>query len=199
MMGHLMIGRRTGSRHAGGLRVLALAAAVAGIGLAGTACSSIQNMAPDWSQFRLPDSRTFVPTSVSAYSGPISKTAPVGPADLVDAQGLCAGMAAPAPSSTEAPSARPPDLPAQGSVSLEMTECDVVRALGRPQSTEIGGGASGARDVTMNFMTGERAGIYHFSAGRLVSIERGAEPPPAPVVAKKPPAKKTRKPQTPPA
>lgn len=195
MMGRSMIGAWLEVQQAGGLPALLRTLAVAGIGLGGTACSSLENLQPDWSQFRLPDSKTFVPTTVSAYSGPVTKTDPVGPADLVDAQGLCVGMAA--PSSSDAPAAQSPDVPVQRGVTLEMSECEVVRAMGRPQSAEIGNEPSGVRTAALNFTTGERAGIYRFRAGRLVSIERGAEPPPQPAVAKKQPAKPIKKPAPP--
>ncbi len=195
MMGRSMVGGWLERRRACDLRALMRAAAVAGIGFGGTACSSLENMQPDWSQFRLPDSKTFVPTTVSAYSGPVTKLDPVGPTDLVDAQGLCVGMAP--PSSSDAAAAQAPGIAVQHSVALEMSECEVVRAIGQPQSAEIGNEPSGVRTAALNFTGGERPGIYRFRAGRLVSIERGAEPPPESAVAKKQPAKKTKKPAPP--
>jgi hypothetical protein len=74
-------------------------------------------------------------------------------------------------------------------VGLEMTECEVVRALGTPQSAEVGA-ENGVRVVLLNYRSGDRPGIYRFFSGRLKSIEQGDEPPP---VAKKPPAAKKPK------
>jgi hypothetical protein len=79
-------------------------------------------------------------------------------------------------------------------VSLEMTECDVVRAIGQPQSVELTPQPGGQRRAVLTYTTGERAGIYQFAGGRLAAIERGDEPPPPPPVAKKPPAKKPKPP-----
>lgn len=183
-------------RHAGGAGgALWRALVLATVGLAIAGCGTLQNLSPDWSQFRLPDSKTFVPTQMSAYSGPVSKSnVPVGPADLADAQGICTGMV---PPPGDAPSAQSPDMPAQRGVALEMTECEVVRNMGRPQSIEIGD-AGGTRITTMTYTSGEHAGIYRFHRGRLVAIERGAEPPPPPPVAAKKPAKPAKKPPPPP-
>jgi hypothetical protein len=158
------------------------AAAVAALAFSAGACGSIVNMMPDPGNFRLPDRATFVPTRASVnYS--ISPTAPVGPADLVNGEGQCSA----APEATEA---------SPRGVRLDMTECDVVHALGQPQSVDFtsqGGGDQ--RRITMTYKVGERPGIYEFTGGRLTGIERGEEPPP-PAVAKKPPVKKP-KPQPP--
>src|SRR5262249_46200998 len=111
----------------------------------------------------------------------ISPTAPVGPADLVNGQGQC--------STSPAADASP------RGVRLDMTECEVVNALGPPNTVDFpsqGGGSE--RRVILTYKSGERPGIYAFSGGRLSDIERGDEPPPT--VAKKPPAKKS-KPQPP--
>jgi len=141
-------------------------------------------MMPDPANFRLPDRSVFLPTTTNAYARPVSVGGPVGPADLVDSQGLCAGPAA-APVSSDAVAPR--------GVSLQMTECEVVRALGQPQSIEFAPQPDGQRHAVMTYTSGERAGIYRFADGRLTAIERGDEPPP-PAVAKKPSAKKPRPP-----
>jgi hypothetical protein len=92
-----------------------------------------------------------------------------------------------------------------GTVGLDMTECEVVRTIGPPQSVNIGAGEHGGRQVTMIYMGNERAGTYVFRNGRLSSLERGPEPPPPPPQEpkkkKKPVAKKKRvpPPQQPPA
>lgn len=142
---------------------------------------------PDVSQFKLPQPRNFLPANTSTYVPPVSATAfkPVGPADLVDGQGTCAGAApAAAPpqgSDGSAPGAAPPAAPAvPGAVGLDMTECDVVRAMGPPQSVNIASNERGERKVVMVYTGSDRAGTYEFTAGRLTALERGPEPPPPP-------------------
>jgi hypothetical protein len=158
-----------------------LASVVLASGVA--ACGSIQNMMPDPANFRLPDRSVFLPTTSNSYASPLSPVGPVGPADLVDAQGQCAGAA---PAGPDAASASP------RGVSLDMSECEVVRALGQPQAVDATPQSGGQRRVVMTYRTGERAGIYEFVGGRLTGIDRGNEPPPA--VAKKPSTKKPRPP-----
>ena len=171
-----LIGRCTGGR-----RMLARGAAIVAVASSMTACGSIQNMIPDPANFRLPDRSTFLPTTSNSYAYPLSPVTPVGPADLVDGQGACAGATV-APDAASAPRG----------VSLDMTECEVVRALGQPQAVDLTQQPGGQRRVLMTYKTGERAGIYQFVDGRLTAVERGDEPPPAAV--KKPPAKKPRQP-----
>jgi hypothetical protein len=157
-----------------GLTGLARVAAAGILAPAVAACAMVQNAMPDAQSFRLPDRSTFLPTTINTYTGPVSSSGPVPPTELVNAQGLCAGN----------PSATP------RGVSLEMTECEVVRALGPPQTTEFGP-SLGGRSVVLTYTAGERAGIYRFSDGRLSSIEAGAQLP-APPEAKKPVPKKPR-------
>jgi len=171
---------KVGSQPIGSWRALRRVAVIGALALATGACASIQNMMPDPSSFRLPDRTTFVPNNVAAFARSVSADGPVGPGDLVNGQGLCTGAV---PGSSET---------ARG-VSLEMTECEVVRALGQPQSVEISP-QPGRRRATLTYATGERAGIYQFTDGRLASVERGNEPPPPPPVAKKPSAKKPKPP-----
>ena len=150
------------------------------------ACTSSM---PDFSQFKLPTARTLMPANVDTYVPPVSARAvkPIGPSDLVDAQGMCAALAPPASapqgdqasdSAIPAPAVAPPAI--LGPVGLDMSECEVVAAIGMPQSVNIGATERGARKVTMVYMTSERAGTYEFIDGRLKSLERGPEPPPAP-------------------
>src|SRR5215831_15923293 len=164
----------------GGRRMLVRSAVMVALASSVAACSSIQNMIPDPANFRLPDRSTFLPTTSNSWAFPISPTTPVGPADLVDGQGACAG-AAPVASDVAA---------TPRGVSLDVTECEVVRALGQPQAVELTPQPGGQRRVVMTYKTGGHAGTYEFVAGRLAAIERTDEPPPA--VAKKPPGKKPR-------
>jgi hypothetical protein len=171
-----------------GMRALARGAAAVVLALATGACGTIQNVMPDITEFKLPDSRTFTPATISAYSPPVSASGVVGAEDIVDGQGLCAGVVSIA-TTPDVPSAPPSGT---GAVALEMTECQVARALGPAQQVDISSTPQGARAVVLTYATGERAGIYRFFGGRLAAIERGAEPPPPPpppTVAKKPPKK----------
>ncbi len=157
--------------------LLMRAAAVAALACSVGACGSIVNMMPDPGNFRLPDRSTFVPTRASVnYS--ISPTTPVRPAELVNGEGQCSA----APEGTDA---------SPRGVRLDMTECEVVRALGLPQSVDFASQGGDQRRIVMTYKAGERPGIYEFRGGRLTGIERGEEPPP-PAVAKKPPAKKSK-------
>lgn len=152
---------------------------ITGVAVGLGACGAIQNMAPDPSGFHLPERNAYLPTPTAVFAGPVSSlSVPVGPADLVDGQGGCSGGA------TEASSAAP------RAAKLEMTECEVVRLFGRPQSVELNPGAGRQRSVVLTYSAGEQSGIYQFVGGRLVSIERANEPAPPPA-AKKTPAKKT--------
>jgi hypothetical protein len=214
---------------------LSRAALLIGAGaLAG--CSSYM---PDFTQFKVPTPRSFLPENMDTYAPPASVRSdlPVGSNDLVDAQGLCAGIAptpvaappvappappgpqaglqspgpqplgpqAPGPQDTSVGPNPAPGPPMLGTVGLDMTECEVVRTIGPPQSVNIGTGERGGRQVTMIYMGSERAGTYVFRNGRLSSLERGPEPPPPPPQEpkkkKKPVAKKKRvpPPQQPPA
>jgi hypothetical protein len=141
---------------------------------------------PDMSEFRLPNRNTFLPSSTAAYVGPVSQTGTVGPGDLVDAQGAC-GPGAPTQGSPEASTTA--SIPR--SVGLEMPECDIVRALGQPSSVDLGT-ESGMRMAVLTYRTGDRPGVYRFYAGRLKSIEQGADPQPAPTAKKTTPAKKPK-------
>ena len=71
-----------------------------------------------------------------------------------------------------------------GTVALGHTECDVVRGIGAPDSVNLSNNARGDRVAVVNYSRGQRAGIYTFTAGRLTSIERGAEPVAQPKAAK---------------
>jgi hypothetical protein len=159
----------------GGLRGWLRGVAFAAAALAASGCS----LAPDMSEFRLPNRNSFLPSSTAAYVGPVSKAGPVAASDLVDGQGFCSGVGNFGDATAGVPRG----------VGLEMTECDVVRALGPPQSTEIGDEGNGVRAAVLTYRSGDRPGVYRFSGGRLKSIEQGDEPLP---VAKKPPARKPK-------
>ena len=79
-----------------------------------------------------------------------------------------------------APGALPPEVRGgPRGISLAMTECQVVSIAGYTDRVEISGGERGERMVTLSYLSGDRPGIYRFRGGRLISMERVAEPPQA--------------------
>jgi hypothetical protein len=161
------------------------------------ACSAM----PDWESFHAPTADAlFRRTSVTSYSD--KGLGPVLPEDLVDASGRCAGAYVPPPAPADGEQAPAATASAQGAdvpmipsaVALEMSECDVVKRAGTAEKVDIGAGNGSDRVVTLTYLNGPRPGIYHFSGGRLKSMERAPEP----VVAAKParPAKHTAKSKT---
>jgi hypothetical protein len=162
--------------------------ALAGLALALSACTS---------EVSLSDFNVVSKVSSMAGSNPLAfrgsapdtlSVRPVTPNDLVGPQGECAG--APSTVAVDA-DGQPVGAPtAQGGIALQMTECEVVQRAGAPNGIEFGN-TLGDRSVTLTYTRGPRVGIYHFSGGRLSSIERGSEPAPAPKPQKKSaPAKK---------
>src|SRR5262245_12597511 len=145
---------------------------------------------PEWESFRTPTAdQIFRPLSVTNVKDRV--LAPVTAEDMVDASGRCAGAYAPPSASTSdqpvtVQEAGVPMIPS--AVALEMTECDVVKRAGFPERVDIGSTERNERQVTLTYTGGARPGIYTFVAGRLKSMERGAEPPPTK------PAKKPAKP-----
>jgi hypothetical protein len=131
--------------------------------------------------------------NVSIETPPLTPDKPVTAEDLVSADGLCPGMAPPgapadANASTEGAAAAPAPS-TTGTVALGHTECDVVRGIGAPANVNLSNNERGDRVAVINYVQGQRAGIYTFTAGRLTSIERGPEPV-APPKATKSKAKK---------
>jgi hypothetical protein len=82
-----------------------------------------------------------------------------------------------------------PEGPVPRGVALGMSECELVRLAGPTERIEIGANERGDRTAVVIYPSGERAGIYRFSSGLLVSIERVAEPAP------QKPQRRTRQPQ----
>jgi hypothetical protein len=149
---------------------------------------------PDFNQMYTPklDLSTLAPADPTQFARKERSITPVGANDLVDAAGSCPGAAPASPppeqtSETAAPVAPTVTAPvAPRGVALQMTECEVVQSVGRPAEVQIGADQHGERTVTMIYATPERP-IYRFVAGRLKTVERGAEPlPPEPVKKKKP-------------
>ena len=72
--------------------------------------------------------------------------------------------------------AGPEPAPA-GGVTLQMTECDVIRRAGAAEKFELGVNERGERSLLLTYSRGPSPGIYRFAGGRLVSIERAPQPP----------------------
>jgi hypothetical protein len=121
-----------------------------------------------------------------------SQERPITANDLVDANGACPRAAAPASvqtaADTEAKAGDAADTAALlgGAVVIGMSECDVVARLGAPSAVNFGRAASGDRSLVLTFRAGPRPGVYRFTAGRLMEMDRIEEPAtPAPAPAKK--------------
>jgi len=150
-------------------------ATVSALGL--SACGGVeipQFYTPRW------DPTVFVAPSASQFARKDAALVPVSAGDLVDASGNCVG----APQAQSENEQAAPTSFARN-VTLQMTECEVVRSLGPPASIQIGANERGDRTATMTYPSAERP-TYIFTGGRLSSIERGAVPPPEP--ARKKPA-----------
>jgi hypothetical protein len=154
-----------------------------GPALAGcSGASDLMSKDADWFQR---SGRVFI-RNVSIETPPLSATRAVTPDELVSADGACPGMAAPgggANALADGAAGSPPPS-TTGTVALGHTECDVVRGIGAPDSVNLSNNARGDRVAVVNYSRGQRAGIYTFTAGRLTSIERGAEPVAQPKAAK---------------
>lgn len=172
--------------------------AVIALSLTLTACSSWEFKKPDLA-FYSPELNVFTPKETAAA---------VTANDLITADGHCAGDAPASqalnfqagpqagPQVGETPNGAAAAIPAPEAkslghaVALNMTECDVIRAVGPTNQIEVGTNERGQRSVVLTYSQGERSGVYRFVAGRLVSIERGPDAPaPAKVKTKKPPPK----------
>ena len=167
------------------LALLLLAPTLAGCGATASDIFSSDMLSKDAEWFSR-SGRLFI-KNVSIDTPPLTPDKPVTAEDLVSSDGACPGMAAAnVPTNANAMSdGTPAPAPAGGgTVALGHTECDVVRGIGAPSSVDISRNPRGDRVAVVNFPQGSRAGIYTFTAGRLTSIERGAEPVSEPKVAK---------------
>lgn len=158
------------------------------------ACSNYSTtLTPDLARLK----ETVAPRDLNVFQRREPMTGqPVPPDELVGSDGRCASEAtassalnfapdrprstAVAQAQAVTPDAQPQTAPAPRGIALNMTECDVVRVAGVTDKVEIAANERGQRTVTLTYVAGERPGIYRFVSGRLVSIERGPEPPPPP-------------------
>jgi hypothetical protein len=121
---------------------------------------------------------------------------PVGPEDLVSADGQCPpgpAEAAPAPQPVAAAASAGtgfegglqtgPGAPAVmapvGGIALGMSECQAVRRAGTPSHVAISTGEGGASRVVLTYAAGPWPGIYTFDSGRLKVVDAapGSEKP----------------------
>ncbi|ETR74919.1 hypothetical protein X566_19215 [Afipia sp. P52-10] len=117
--------------------------------------------------------------SLTLETPPLSDDRPVAASDLISAEGYCAGMMtgdANAMTDTGVPAGAEP---ASGGIAIGRSECDVARVAGQPDNVSITN-EGGQRITVLTYVRGPRPGIYRFAGGRLNSMERGAEPEPAP-------------------
>lgn len=177
-----------GSNRFGAMAVLTMGAALSG-------CANV-----DWdtSQWFVKPVDMFGHSAGYSYSElqEAKQDRPITASDLVDAKGACPPAPAPAPlqpqSAPGGPGAMPVAAPDGASplgegVSLGMSECDVVYRAGQPSAVQLGQNPNGDRTTVLTFPSGPRSGIYRFERGRLMEMDRVAEP--APVATTKKPAK----------
>lgn len=138
---------------------------------------------PDWAQ------------PIDAKGADLGPKGPVGPEELVNADGSCPpepgqAQAAAAPAdrlvgspagdlaSAPMPAAGEPGSSlVLGGIALGMTECQAVRRAGSPGNIAMSADDKGERKVVLTYLSGPWPGIYTFSAGRLKVVERAPEPP----------------------
>ncbi len=125
---------------------------------------------------------------------PLTPQRPIGPDDLISADGMCSGMTPPSEANamTEGePAAATPGTPAMpAGIGLGRTECEVARYAGQPDNVELGNNTNGDRTAVLTYLKGPRPGIYRFVAGRLASVERAPVPEAPPKPAKSSKSKK---------
>jgi hypothetical protein len=110
------------------------------------------------------NSVTFKPETVFNPSGWTTLSVPLkNDPDLLNAEGQCSA----AGSDQKA-------VPL--GIALHMTECEVVRLAGPVEKFEFGSDGRGQRLLLLTYLQGPHAGIYRFSGGRLVVIERSPSP-----------------------
>lgn len=172
------------------------------LGMRPCATAALLSLAPvlagcgSMSDFSMKDAQWFSGASAltrtySVEQPPLSPEKPVPPEQLVSADGACPGLApteAQALAGNDQPSAA---VPPGGKVALGQPECEVARGIGMPDSVNVSAGQSGERVAVLTYLSGPRAGVYRFVAGRLASVERAAEPPPEPK--RQPKAKKQQR------
>jgi hypothetical protein len=116
--------------------------------------------------------------SLSIETPPLNSTAPISPADLISADGACAGVSGANALAEGQPTPT-------GSVALGHTECDVARAAGKPDNVNLSTNEQGDRLAILTYTHGPRPGIYQFVAGRLTDVQGVSEAPVTPAKSSK--------------
>ncbi len=170
-----------------GILAVLVAAPVLG-GCSGIGGLSDFNM-KDQEWFQRPG-KIFGNRALAIETPPLTPDKPITPDDLMSSDGGCSGGAPAGPSDANAlQDSGQGGVTSVAPVALGHTECDVIRAVGTPNSVNLSRNERGERLATATFLQGPRAGIYTFTAGRLTSIERVDQPAPA-KPAKKPSKKR---------
>src|SRR4051794_26022230 len=191
-MGFQFIVRQDNSRRKRLLLLVLAAPLMAGCsgGVSNMVSSDLLSKDADWFSR---SGRVFI-RNVSIETAPLTPDKPVTAEDLISADGQCPGMAPPGTSAdanalTDGAAGTPGTRP--GAVALLHTECDVTRGIAAaPDNVSLSNNPRGDRLAILTWSRGPRPGIYTFTAGRLTSVERGAEPAPQPKTAKPKPKKK---------
>jgi hypothetical protein len=89
--------------------------------------------------------------------------------ELVGPDGQCVSTG------SEGGARQTPDAALLGGISLQMTECEVIRRAGAVEKFELGANERGERSLVLIYSRGPWPGIYRFAGGRLTSIERAPE------------------------
>ena len=112
--------------------------------------------------------------SLSLETPPLTEQRPIAPDDLISADGMCSGMAAPSDANamTESEPAAAGTTSASAGIALGRTECEVARYAGHPDNVELANDPNGDRTAVLTYVKGPRPGIYRFVGGRLASVER---------------------------
>ncbi len=146
------------------------------------ACSGIGGLSDfnvkDQEWFQRPG-KIFGNRSLAIETPPLTPDKPITQADLMSSDGGCPGVMPAGPSDANAQDNGQTAVASVAPVAIGHTECDVVRAIGTPNSVNLSRNERGERVATATFLQGQRAGIYTFTAGRLSAIERVNQPAPA--------------------
>jgi hypothetical protein len=140
--------------------------------------------------------KPFNPTTPLSYLSlaPVRVDRPVTAADLIDADGTCSADVTSSTQPGPGDGTATPGQASRGSVyddsiTVGMSECEVVARLGQATDVSYGTAPSGSRSVVLTYKSGSRPGIYRFERGRLSEMNRVAGLPAVPrkSAKKKPP------------
>jgi hypothetical protein len=112
--------------------------------------------------------------SLALETPPLTEQRSIAPDDLISADGMCSGMAAPSDANamTESAPAAAGTSSLPAGIALGRSECEVARYAGHPDNVELANDPNGDRTAVLTYVKGPRPGIYRFVAGRLASVER---------------------------